>query len=289
MYSEDELENPRGEKLAVHCWKPKETARALVFLAHGFSEHLGFYHEVAEFLTKEGFYVFGHDHVGHGKSGGIRAYIENVDDYCADVIHHCSLVKAKYPDLKLFIVGHSMGGMISVRASLSNKDFFHGMVLNGPLIIPGPQILGMDLRSTAIRTFVSRNVFKFLCWFNPETALGRPDLRRLTRDEDMHEVLRNDELRWTGGCKVGLLLAFTDCLDANINQLSQVQTPFLIIHGSEDILCNPGGSHLLYRQSVCEDKKIKVYDGSKHQLFLELPHVRKEAFQDVADWIKERI
>jgi len=247
MYSEDELENPRGEKLAVHCWKPKETARALVFLAHGFSEHLGFYHEVAEFLTKEGFYVFGHDHVGHGKSGGLRAYIENVDDYCDDVIQHCSLMKAKYPDLKLFIVGHSMGGMISVRASLRNKDFFHGMVLNGPLIIPGPQILGMDLRST------------------------------------------NDELRWTGGCKVRLLLAFTDCLDANINQLSEVQTPFLIIHGSEDILCNPGGSHLLYRQSICEDKKIKVYDGSKHQLFLELPHVRKEAFQDVADWIKERI
>ncbi len=49
------------------------------------------------------------------------------------------------------------------------------------------------------------------------------------------------------GCKVRLLLAFTNCLDENINQLSDVRTPFLIIHGSEDRLCNPVGSELLFR------------------------------------------
>jgi hypothetical protein len=53
------------------------------------------------------------------------------------------------------------------------------------------------------------------------------------------------------GCKVRLLLAFTNCLDENINQLSDVRTPFLIIHGSEDRLCNPVGSELLFRYSIC--------------------------------------
>ncbi|XP_023321474.1 monoglyceride lipase [Eurytemora carolleeae] len=261
MYNEEDLENSRGEKLAVHTWKPRDD---------------------------EGFYVFGHDHVGHGKSDGRRVYIENVDDYCDDVIQHCLLVKEKYPSLKLFIVGHSMGGMITVRSALMHKNFFHGMILNGPLIIPGPQVLGMDLRASPFRTFVSRAVLKFLSLFIPETPLGGPDLHMVTRDMEMHKILKKDELRWTGGCKVRLLLAFTDCLDENINQLSDVRTPFLIIHGSKDILCNPVGSDLLYRRSMCADKKFKVYEGSKHQLFFELPHVRNEAFQDVAEWIKER-
>ena len=53
------------------------------------------------------------------------------------------------------------------------------------------------------------------------------------------------------GCKVRLLLAFTNCLDENINQLSDVRTPFLIIHGSEDRLCNPVGSELLFRYVCC--------------------------------------
>jgi len=53
------------------------------------------------------------------------------------------------------------------------------------------------------------------------------------------------------GCKVRLLLAFTNCLDENINQLSDVRTPFLIIHGSEDRLCNPVGSELLFRFICC--------------------------------------
>lgn len=64
-----------------------------------------------------------------------------------------------------------------------------------------------------------------------------------------------------------LLLAFVYCLDDNINQLTDVtwvilldtkkplllltkhvrSTPFLLVHGDDDRLCNPIGSELLYR------------------------------------------
>jgi len=289
MYVEDNLTNRRGEKLATHTWMPTGAPRCLVFLSHGFSEHLGLYQEVAASLNSYGYLVFGHDHVGHGKSDGKRVYIENVDDYCDDVILHCIHVKDKYPDLKLYIVGHSMGGMVTIRAALMQKEMFHGMVLNGPLVVPGPQILGMDLRATPIRTFISRAVLSFLSMFIPETALGGPNLNFVTRDLAVHDMLNKDLLRWTGGCKVRLLLAFVNCLDDNINALSDIRTPFLVIHGSEDILCNPVGSQLLYRRSRTDDKELKIYDGSMHQLFLEIPDVRQEALRDVGDWIQSRI
>ena len=58
--------------------------------------------------------MFGHDHQGHGKSEGKRAFVETADDYVQDVLRHCGEVKAEYPGLPMFIYGHSMGGMITV-------------------------------------------------------------------------------------------------------------------------------------------------------------------------------
>ena len=89
---------------------------------------------------KAGFLAFGHDQVGHGASEGKRVYIDNVDHYVDDVIHHCMEMQEKHQDLPLFLVGHSMGGMIAVRTVLRHPQFFQGMVLNGPLIVPGPQV-----------------------------------------------------------------------------------------------------------------------------------------------------
>ena len=45
----------------------------------------------------------------------------------------------------------------------------------------------------------------------------------ITRDKDAQEMLGKDQLRWTGGCKVMLLLAFVICMDDNINQLTEVR------------------------------------------------------------------
>ena len=64
------------------------------------------------------------------------------------------------------------------------------------------QIGPIDRRSTPLRTFVSKTVLQLLSWIIPEVALGRPDLRIVTRDQEAQRQLEKDPLRWTGGCKV---------------------------------------------------------------------------------------
>jgi len=291
VYATDTITNKRGQNLAAHYWYPPAgvQARCLVYLSHGFSEHLGLYKEVGEFIGERGFLAFGHDHVGHGSSQGKRVYIENVDHYVDDVIHHCMEMQDKHNNLPIFIVGHSMGGMIAVRSVLRHPDFFKGMVLNGPLIVPGPQVGPIDLRSTPIRTFVSKIVLQMLSWIIPNVPIGRPNLSVITRDKTAQAMLERDNLRWTGGCKVMLLLAFVLCLDDNINQLTEIRTPFLTLHGENDRLCNPLGSDLLFRRSPVKDKTIKIFPAACHCLFLEFPEVRREAFLDVVHWIEQRV
>lgn len=242
------MTNRRGQELHCHYWQDHaRPTKCLVLISHGFSEHLGIYKEIADILAGKGYLVFGHDHIGHGESEGKRAYIEDVDDYVDDLIQHSMILKEKHPDLPIYVIGHSMGGMIVLRSVLRHPGYFSGMILNGPLIIPGPQIGPVDLRSTPIRTFVSKTVLQLLSWVIPEVALGRPNMRVITRDEEAQQQLEKDPLRWTGGCKVMLLLAFVYCLDDNINQLTDVRTPFLLVHGEKDMLCNPLGSDLLFR------------------------------------------
>ena len=49
-------------------WKPEGSVKAVLQLSHGMVEYIGRYDEFAQFLCKEGFYVVGNDHLGHGKS-----------------------------------------------------------------------------------------------------------------------------------------------------------------------------------------------------------------------------
>ena len=67
----------------------------------------------------QGFLVFGHDHVGHGQSEGERALVGDMGQLTDPVVQHCREKVDQYPGVPLFIIGHSMGGLVTLLASLS--------------------------------------------------------------------------------------------------------------------------------------------------------------------------
>ena len=56
--------------LRVMVWLPDPvySRRGIVQLVHGMAEHIERYDSFARFLAGLGYVVFGHDHIGHGKS-----------------------------------------------------------------------------------------------------------------------------------------------------------------------------------------------------------------------------
>ena len=56
--------------LHLNCrvWSPPRGTKVvgLIYICHGFTEHMGNYNGVAEYLSAKGFYCFGTDLVGHG-------------------------------------------------------------------------------------------------------------------------------------------------------------------------------------------------------------------------------
>ena len=60
--------------------------------------------------------------VGHGRSEGYRADISSFSEYTQSVLQHVQLMKEKYPDLPVFILGHSL-----VCISRCNGQVYIGM------------------------------------------------------------------------------------------------------------------------------------------------------------------
>ena len=65
-----------------------------------------------------------------------RANIKNVDEYVSDVIYHSKIMKQQYPGLPLFIIGHSMGGLVTIQTILNTQHqrLFEGAVISSPLL-----------------------------------------------------------------------------------------------------------------------------------------------------------
>ena len=90
--------------------------QALIFISHGFAEHLEWYSDLSKILAHENqMFVFGHDHLGHGLSDGKRGFIGDIDAYVNDVFFHCTKVKAVFKGKPCYIFGHSMGGLVAIK------------------------------------------------------------------------------------------------------------------------------------------------------------------------------
>ena len=75
-----------GIELFAQVWEPSVVSpRAVVCLVHGLGEHSSRYAHVAEAFEKEGFILFGFDHRGHGRSGGIRGHVSSIEDFLQDI------------------------------------------------------------------------------------------------------------------------------------------------------------------------------------------------------------
>ncbi|XP_017323673.1 monoglyceride lipase isoform X3 [Ictalurus punctatus] len=164
--------NADGLHLFCRYWEPEGPPKALVFVVHGAGEHCSAYADVAHTLTQHSLFVFAHDHVGHGQSEGERMNIKNFQIYIRDCLQHIDLIRTRYPNLPIFILGHSMGGAISILTACEKPQDFAGVVLIAPMIQMNPE------SATPFKVFIA----KVLNHMAPSLAIGSIDPKSVSRD-----------------------------------------------------------------------------------------------------------
>ena len=128
----------RDGKTQIHAveWIPEDEPKGIIQICHGMVEYIERYHEFAEYLCRRGYYVTGHDHLGHGKSVKDEAdygYFpkKNGNQCVIGDIHQLRVITSKkYPRVPYLMLGHSMGSFL-LRQYLTE----HGMGLAGVVIM----------------------------------------------------------------------------------------------------------------------------------------------------------
>lgn len=272
-----------GDKQKIVCksWRAESEPRALVFLSHGYSEHCHdpCYDTLARALVGLGCYVFAHDHVGHGLSEGRRAMVKSADVYVDDILKHVETERSRFSNRPVYLVGHSMGGLLVAMAAQRRPDDFAGLVLVAPL-------LGIDKE---LDTCFRRTLARVVGFLVPAFPVGSLDQKLLSRDPEAIRRFENDPLRYHGSVCAGWVAAIIPALETAVEQANHVELPLLIQHGTADKVCDPEASKVFFDKAASKDKTMKTYPEAYHDLLCDLEDVRQQVLKDIVDWFATRL
>jgi len=118
---EGNFKGVRNANVYYQAWLPEGNVRAVLLVVHGLGEHSGRYMNVVNYFVPLGYAVYGFDHIGHGRSEGEREVVERFTDYTDTLAIYCELVKGWQTGKPIFLLGHSMGGLIATHYLLDHQ------------------------------------------------------------------------------------------------------------------------------------------------------------------------
>lgn len=254
-------------------------------MIHGYGNDISWtFQSTPIFLAQHGFACFALDLEGHGRSQGLKAFVPNVDLVVEDCLSFFDSIKrsSHFENLPSFLFGESMGGAICLLIHLRNPNSFNGAVLIAPMCkisdkvkpkFPIPQILTALAKLLPTLPIV------------PTADL----LNKSIKVEAKKIIGAQNPNRYTGKPRLGTVLELLRVTDLLSKKLSEVNLPFLVAHGSADVVTDPEVSVELYEKAVSVDKTIRIYDGMMHSLlFGETDENVEIVRSDVLQWLIDR-
>jgi alpha-beta hydrolase superfamily lysophospholipase len=175
----------------------------------------------------------------------------------------------------MFLVGHSMGGVIATLFAEEYGDLLQGLILSAP-----------SVRISAGVSPLLIAFSKLLSALVPKLGLTPLDAASVSRDPDVVARYDADPLNYRGRVRARMGAEMIRAGNAALAGLRTIAQPILILHGAADKLAAPEGGRLIYRGVRSTDKTLKVYDGLYHEVFNE-PE-RGQVLSDVAGWLADR-
>lgn len=281
-------------------WIPEGEIKAVVQLCHGMVEYIDRYDCFASYLAEKGFYVTGHDHLGHGlsvteeKKLGYFHHPDGNECVIGDIHELRTKTQEKYPLVPYFMLGHSMGSFLLRQYLGRYSKGISGAVIVGTGDQPNIAVCGGKFFCKLIAAFKGweyRSPFiNHLSIGNFEKKLGKA---WISRDEENVRKYTADPL-----CSFTFTLnGFYNLFDG-IHKMNRQEAagairkdlPVLFTAGEEDPVGNCGKGvkrvYERYRSYGMEDVSIRLYPKDRHEILNETD--KDQVFEDIYCWLKDR-
>jgi alpha-beta hydrolase superfamily lysophospholipase len=298
-----------GLEIAAFKYLPEkpENAKAVFNLVHGSLEYSRRYEHFIRRLLDNGYIVYAHDIRGHGetaeKSGEFVFFSEQPNGWeqAVDDIHTVTnQIRSDFPDLPIFIFGHSMGSMLTRDYISQYGRELNGAILCGtgratPLLMYSGLLVAKIFSLTGKKresAFLHKLIYGEL---NKPIENPKTDFDFLSRDPA--EVQKYIDDPWCGRMtRVEYALELVRGV-IRINRAAAYEgtpdeLPIFLVSGARDPVGGPDGQYVrevgnAYQQAGGQHVSIKLYEGARHELVNELN--RDEVMADIIQWMDGRI
>ncbi|SDD96325.1 alpha/beta fold hydrolase [Ruegeria marina] len=284
------LRTDDGIRIRVGHWWPEGTARGTVFLFPGRTEYVEKYGDAAREFTRRGLAMLAVDWRGQGLADRLLAdrrlgHVARFTDYQRDVAAVVALAATLDLPRPWFVIGHSMGGAIGLRA-----------------VIEGLPVAACSFTGPMWGIFFTP-VMKPLSWLtsnlapalglghrNPATTSPEPYVilqpfegNSLTRDQAMYQMMRDQlaaypDLSLGAPTNIWLREALAEC--RKLADHSAPDLPCLTYLGSNEQIVDRKA--IRTRMAAWPRGELVEIPGGEHEVLMESPAVRGPVYDRLA-------
>jgi alpha-beta hydrolase superfamily lysophospholipase len=261
-----------GQQLFLRDWSGRATHSA-VLIVHGLGEHSGRYDALAKWFVSHGYAVRSYDQRGHGRTPGRRGALRHSDDLLRDltaVYENYAIHSGRHP----LLLGHSMGGLVALRAVLDGRVEPSGLVLSSPALRSFEPLWLRRLAAVLVRVLP-----------NLPLRNGLP-VEALSHDTKVVEEYRTDPLR-TGWITPRLADFIFRAGASSITDAWRLRVPSLLLAAGSDRLVDPSGSRDFANGAwATHQLTSRFFDTLFHELFNETETGRHQVLAQLAEWLR---
>lgn len=277
---ESTLRAPDGLALtAEHHLRPD--CRAVVVIVHGYADHRGRYAELVSALDEAGYESHLLDLRGHGRSEGVRGYVRHFGEYLDDLDLFLKRIGEVQPQRQersappRILLGHSLGGLITLAYALQRPDAFDAVVVSSPFLRPAIKVSPFKAGLAAV---VSRLVPTHLTKSEIAARMLSHDPAVVAAYEQDPLVFKTLNARWFFEARRVQREVF--------DRAGAIRLPALFLLGGADPIADPEHSRRVFERLGSPDKHLEVYPGFLHEVLNELERAR--VVRDLLAWLDER-
>lgn len=269
-----------GTELPLRSWLPEggmDKAGVIFIAVHGFNDYSNFIKKGAEFFSSRGIAVYAYDQRGFGNAP-VRGLWSSSDAMARDLKTLVRLVGQKHPDLPIYLLGHSMGGAVIIKAMAGeNHPEVSGAILVAPAVwsrstIPFYQNGALWLVAHAVPGY---------------TATGKILNRKACSDSGALRELGSDPLV-IKDTRFDTIYGLQGLMDAAYAAADSFTLKTLVLYGHNDQIIPEKPILDVFNGFPAEPagrKKLILYENGYHMLLRDLQ--REDVMRDIAAWINE--
>ncbi len=221
-----------GFNLAYRYWKATKPKRVVICI-HGIGDYSGWFSNIAPQLAADGNEVYALDLRGFGESqqeGQPRGFVGDFTRHLQDIGDFVAYLGNLHKGKRLFMLGHSLGGVYSIWYAANHLDAVDGLVLVAPAVA---------------------------CNINSTNSDQNRDPEEIT-------IMQNDPLETWTLTENYLSNIQLQLLHTALHNACLIEVPTLILQGSADVTVQPQGANEFYAELAASDKKLLILQDAGH-------------------------